>query len=220
MSEVLLWVTAAMAYISVALLAVWVFSGRRAQPRLGLFGRIAEQTSTDATYHRLEPESLSANKATEAVSSFKRGCPCSRVMLATYGPPLGLTRRDALEAGLRFARDMNAAETCGAVTGAFTILAQRFPGANPSTPEGRAAARVAFAQFADQFKARHGTITCRQLLRGNGESGVSLGKGELEIDVKRRVCPELIHDAAEILETMLPAWSHPTTHDHATRLAA
>ena len=55
------------------------------------------------------------------------------------------------------------AGTCGAVTGAFMALGLRFGG---TTPDREAKERVyeKVREFADRFKARNGSLLCRDLL--------------------------------------------------------
>ncbi len=216
MGVVLLIITAAMAYGAVGLLLVWVLGERRTDLHLQL---IKNCPGSEFPIGGVQRPDVMPRKVEEAVNAFRSGCPCSRVLLATYGPVLGLTRGEAIDVGLRFARDMNIVETCGAVTGACTILALRYPGSDTATPRGRARARAAISEFSNQFKARHASTLCRQLLRGNGRGGQDLASMEPEGDVRLMVCPGLVRDAAEILEAMLKS-KHLEGQALVTKLAA
>src|SRR5262249_29201244 len=57
-------------------------------------------------------------KADQAVELLRHGCLCSEVILATYGPALGISRGEALEFCLKYGKQLNLEQTCGAVTGA------------------------------------------------------------------------------------------------------
>jgi hypothetical protein len=209
MSAVLLLVTGAMAYIAVAVLFVWVFSERRTNSKLALLKECPEGNFVVAGSQSVDRPAFGIAKVEEAVNSFKHGCSCSRVLLETYGPALRLTRGEALDAGLHFAKQMNAAETCGAVTAAFTILALRVPGAGTATMASRAKSRAAICDFRNRFKAKHTTVLCRRLLRAGSSGSPASAPLEPEPDRSLKVCPLLVRDAAEILETMLGAQNRP-----------
>lgn len=219
MSEMLLMITIAMACLAIVLLAVWVLSEMRTSPADRLFG-VGVHHNAQIQTSVLEHVSHLGSRVDEVVRAFQSGCPCSRVLLQVYGPEFGLTRGEALEAGFRFAKELDAAENCGAVTGALTILSQRYPGANASSPEGRMVARRAMGEFARRFQARHGTLICRQLLRQ--KDGRRAGQ-RLPLDYQSagwlKVCPELMRDAARIVEEMVPPDGR-LQKSESTRLAA
>lgn len=219
MSEILLIITIAMACLAIVLLAVWVLSEMRTSPADRLF-RAGARHNVELQTSAIERGAHLGSRVDEVVRAFQSGCPCSRVLLQVYGPELGLTCGEALEAGFRFARELDAAENCGAVTGALTILSQRYPGANASSPEGRMVARSAMGEFARRFQARHGTLICRQLLRQ--KEGRRAGQ-RLPLDYQSagwlKVCPELMRDAARIVEDMVPPDGR-LQKSETTRLAA
>ncbi len=220
MGESILLVTLLMACCTAGLLVLWTCWERRVGSELWFADRFADETVPEVPVPRVEPDQLGPSKVKEAVSSLRNGCPCSRVLLATYGPALGLTRGEALEAGLWFAETLKAAETCGAVTGALTILAQRFPGAAPATPEGRAAAQAAMSEFSKRFTARHGTQICRELLRQKPANPDDLARKDGANPAQLSRCPELVEDAASILEALLRNGLGNGSHRTEMRLAA
>ena len=92
--------------------------------------------------------------------------------------------------------------SCGAVTGALMILGLEFAGSDSDKPQGRAAAKGATIDFIEKFKARRGTVMCRDLLGCD----ISTAQG-MEIARKQgllaTVCPKIVYDAAELLEDKL-----------------
>jgi C_GCAxxG_C_C family probable redox protein len=142
------------------------------------------------------------NKIEEAVSCFKSGYSCSQAITATYGPDQGMPRELALRVASGFGGGMGTADTCGAVTGALMILGLHLAGANAQAPTARASAKAAAVQYAEMFKARRGTVMCRDLLGCD----ISTAQG-IECARKQglfaRVCPKVVHDAAELLEELL-----------------
>jgi C_GCAxxG_C_C family probable redox protein len=137
-----------------------------------------------------------------AVSRFARGFSCSQAVLSAYAGQFGLDDQTALKIAAGFGGGMGLmAETCGAVTGAFMVLGLRYGGTSPD----REAKEVTFAQigeFVDRFKARHGSLKCRDLL------GCDIGTPEgyrlaREKNLFGTTCPKFVRDAVAILEEML-----------------
>ena len=115
-------------------------------------------------------------KIEEAVAYFKDGFSCSQAIVAAYGPSVGLDRDTALKIASGFGGGMlfseqqlclhnmgRLAETCGAVTGAFMVLGLKF-GSAASDRESKEAVCTRVREFAERFKAIHGSLLCRDLL--------------------------------------------------------
>jgi C_GCAxxG_C_C family probable redox protein len=102
-----------------------------------------------------------------------------------------------------FAGGMRMAETCGAVTGAFMVLGLAHCDHTCRTAEGRKRAYENVVSLAEEFKARHGSVRCRDLL-GCDISTPEGGRLAAEKGLFRSRCPELVRSAAEMLEARLP----------------
>jgi len=134
---------------------------------------------------------------------FRSGCACSQAVLGTYGPRFGLSENDAMRVSAGFAGGMRMAGTCGAVTGALMVLGLAHCGDTCRTMEGRKAAYGAVVSFADEFRERHGSLACRDLLGCD----VSTPEGAALATIRglfRSKCPELVRSAAEMVEARLP----------------
>jgi C_GCAxxG_C_C family probable redox protein len=138
-----------------------------------------------------------------AENLFRSGCACSQAVLATYGPRFGLDQGQAMRVAAGFAGGMRLAETCGAVTGAFMVFGLAHCGDSCGTAEGRKAAYEAVTSFAREFSARHGSLVCRELL-GCDISTPEGAKLAQETGLFRSKCPQLVRDAAELVEARLP----------------
>ncbi len=143
------------------------------------------------------------NKADEAVSLFKGGCCCSQAVLAAFGPSYSLSQEQCLKIACGFAGGMHLAETCGAVTGSFMVLGLRHAGADANTITGRAAAKAAVIEFTKRFEKRHGSVKCRDLLGCDISTPEGMNQAKQK-GLIANVCPEVVRDAAEILEEMAP----------------
>jgi C_GCAxxG_C_C family probable redox protein len=138
----------------------------------------------------------------QAAAYFKQGYSCSQAIMAAYGPSLGSDRDTALKIASGFGGGMGRlAETCGAVTGAFMVLGLEF-GSPTSDRETKEAVYTRVRDFAERFKARHGSICCRDLLGCdlNTPEGAALARVK---KLSSTVCPPYVGTAAEILEEML-----------------
>jgi len=144
-----------------------------------------------------------AKAVEEAVELFEEGCACSQAVLASVAERLGLDRGQAMRISACFAAGMRGGEVCGAVTGAYMALGLAHCGADCTTAEGRQAAYAEVASFNNAFRERHGSLLCRELLGGDlstPEGAQLASEGRLLLDK----CPELVRDAALILDESLP----------------
>ncbi len=139
----------------------------------------------------------------QAIFCFAQDFNCAQSMLSTYGPQLGLERELALRVAGAFGAGMGClGDTCGAVTGAFMLIGLQHGKIRPEDEESKERAYQLTREFAEEFKSRHGSIMCRELL------GCSLETPEQRALAKEKglfdtLCPRFVHDAAEIVEQLL-----------------
>jgi C_GCAxxG_C_C family probable redox protein len=92
------------------------------------------------------------------------------------------------------------AETCGAVSGAMMVLGLKFGSASPGL-EAKEQVYAKVREFADRFKARNGSLLCRDLI-GCDISTAEGHQAAIKRNLFRTVCPKYLRNAAEILEEM------------------
>ena len=136
-----------------------------------------------------------------AVATFRNGINCTQAILAAWGSRHGLDRETGLRMGGAFGSGMNMGETCGAVTGALMIIGLRHAKVSKAGFLSRDRTERETLDFLERFKARNGTVSCKELL------GCDLGTPEGRAAAKRdrsfkTRCPQFVRDAAEILEEM------------------
>jgi len=143
------------------------------------------------------------NKADLAVSCFKEGFSCSQAVFSTYSALFGLNREIALKIAGAFGGGMGRmGETCGAVTGAFMVIGLKYGKTQAKDNQAREKTYELVREFVKRFKARHGSILCRELLGYD----ISTPQGLKLAREKQRfatVCPQFIRDAVEIVEEIL-----------------
>ncbi len=131
---------------------------------------------------------------------FRQHLNCSQSVFLVFAVPLGMEEEMALRLASPFGGGVaRRGEICGAVSGALLVLGLAHGSA---TPEGKEQVYRLSQEFMQKFEAKHPGILCRQLL------GYDLNQpGEYqqakEAGVFNTICPLLVSDAVEILQSML-----------------
>jgi C_GCAxxG_C_C family probable redox protein len=141
--------------------------------------------------------------AQAAKAAFEQHYNCAQSILSAYTEELGLERDQALKVATAFGGGMGRlAATCGAVTGAFMALSLKHGMIDPTDQASKEETYAAVQAFARQFKARFGTLDCRDLLGADLSAPGGLDIAHDQQLFSRR-CPAYIQAAAEILDELL-----------------
>lgn len=138
----------------------------------------------------------------QAVDRFNDGLNCSQAVLSSYSEQFGLDCEKALKIAAGFGGGMRMGRTCGAVTGAFMVLGLKYGNTSAEDKRAKAKTNDMVVEFTNRFKARNGSVMCRDLLGCD----ISTPQGSKEAQDRglfTSVCPEMVQDAAEILEEIL-----------------
>ena len=122
--------------------------------------------------------------AEKAVMAHQSGCNCSQAVAATFCEKYGIAREDVMRMAAAFGGGMRRGEVCGAVTGALMVLGMKHGARDSGDKARKAEADAKTAEFMKTFQERHGSYLCRELIKAAG----------------RKVCPEVIAGAADILD--------------------
>ena len=149
-----------------------------------------------------EPEvAASGDAAALAVETFRDGINCTQAILSAWGSRHGLDRGTAMKLGGAFGSGMNMGETCGAVTGALMVIGLRHAKVSKAGFLSRDRTERETLEFIERFKARNGTVSCKELL--GCDLGTPQGRAAARRDRSFKTrCPKFVRDAAEILEEM------------------
>lgn len=143
-------------------------------------------------------------KSKRASGVFKEGFNCAQAVLSTVAEDFGLEAGTAAKAATAFGGGMaRMGATCGAVTGAFMAIGLARGNDRPADKETKEKAYGLAREFVERFKARHGSIVCRELL----ECDMSTPEGHeraKEQGLFDSVCSKLVEDSVEIIEELLP----------------
>jgi C_GCAxxG_C_C family probable redox protein len=140
--------------------------------------------------------------ADKAAAMFEEGFSCSQAVLAAYCEQFGLSKEQAYKLGSGFGGGMHLDQTCGAVTGALMVIGLKYGRTRADDIEAKMNTAKKVVEFGKKFKARHGTISCTELLGCN----ISTMEGYEEAkkkDLFKQACPKYVISAAEILDEML-----------------
>jgi len=93
-------------------------------------------------------------------------------------------------------------ETCGVVTGAMMAIGLKHGKTEPADDEAKEKTYRLVMEFTDKFRARHGTILCRELLDCDMSSPEGLQEFK-DRNLIETLCTGFVRDAAELLDTIL-----------------
>lgn len=136
----------------------------------------------------------------QAKNYFLQGYNCTQEVLLAFSDLLGVDEATLKAVGLPMGGGMGRLrQTCGGVTGAVLCFGLLFP--QKSKNETYALVQ----EFAKRFQEKNGSINCGELLSGAGVKADTSPMAEARTPAyyKKRPCPELIRDAADILEEMI-----------------
>jgi C_GCAxxG_C_C family probable redox protein len=142
-------------------------------------------------------------KAEDARATFRQGYNCSQAVLSAFSEEYGLDPVMAYKVAAAFGGGMgHMGETCGAVTGAFMVIGLKYGLTVTDGSQSHHGSFAAVREFADEFRSRHGSIVCRELL------GVDINDREafreaMKNGIPQKICPKLVEDAAAIVEKLI-----------------
>jgi C_GCAxxG_C_C family probable redox protein len=142
------------------------------------------------------------NRVEQAVERFNNGLNCSQAVFGSYSELFGLDSESAIKTATGFGGGMRAGATCGAVTGALMVLGLKHGNINEHEQDAKAKTYELVEQFIEKFKAKNKSVVCSDLL-GVDFSTAQGRKTAQENGLFNTVCPQMVRDAAEILEEML-----------------
>ena len=143
-----------------------------------------------------------------AIRLFKEGYSCSQSVLLAFSDQIGISEEQAALVSSSFGAGIGKLrEVCGAVSGMLMAAGLIRGYADPRDPAAKAAHYQFVQELVGTFREKNGTIICRELLRGKVSDDIlrpdTPPEARTEEYYKKRPCPEIIGDAAELLERML-----------------
>lgn len=141
------------------------------------------------------------SKVTEAVECFNKGFNCSQAILSTYCEQFGLDKTTALKLSCGLGGGMGRlGETCGAVSAAYLLIGLKYGKYEADDNKAKDKTYELVRDFQKKFSAQNNSTICRELLKLDLMTNNDRQK---EIERVNEVCPVMVKNAAEILETIL-----------------
>ena len=136
-----------------------------------------------------------------AMANFLEGYNCSQSIVLAFADMLPIDRATLLRMASSFGGGMGRLrEVCGSVTGMFMIAGILYGYDGPETGQVKADHYVRIQELAHKFEKEHGSIVCRDMLGLSVHHDVPVPEARTQEYYKKRPCPEIIGDAAEILD--------------------
>ena len=140
----------------------------------------------------------------KAANNFRDGYNCAQSVLLAFANQVGLKEDEALKLASSFGGGMGRLrEVCGAVSAMFMIAGILKGYTEPNNDVVKADHYKLIQDLAAEFKLKHGTIICRELLGLEGTEFSPIPSARTDEYYKERPCEEFIKCAAEIVEEEL-----------------
>ncbi len=142
--------------------------------------------------------------ADRACNNFREGYNCAQSVFLAFSDKLGFDKETALRLSSSFGGGMGRLrEVCGAVSSMFMIAGMLKGYTTPADDDIKAKHYELIQSLAKEFKSKHETIICRELL-GLEESEFSpIPEKRTEKYYQERPCENFIRLASEIVENRL-----------------
>lgn len=139
-----------------------------------------------------------------AMANFMKGYNCSQSIVLAFADMLDIDEKSLLKMSSSFGGGMGRLrEVCGSVSGMFMVAGLLYGYDGPETGQVKADHYARIQELAHRFEEQHGSIVCRELLGLNVRHDVPVPEARTTEYYKKRPCPEIIGDAAEILDQFI-----------------
>ena len=140
----------------------------------------------------------------KAADNFRDGYNCAQSVLLAFADKVGLENEEALRLASSFGGGMGRLrEVCGAVSAMFMIAGILKGYTEPNNDVVKANHYKLIQDLAAEFKSKHGTIICRELLGLDGTEFSPIPSVRTEEYYKERPCEVFIRCVAKIVEDEL-----------------
>lgn len=135
---------------------------------------------------------------------FREGYNCSQAVLLAFEDVTGLERETAARLSSSFGGGLGRMrEVCGAVSGAAMVLGLAKGYSEPRDAQAKRDHYHLIQEFARLFREKTGSIICRELLQETAAVPGSEPEARTAEYYRKRPCPQIVRQAAEILENVL-----------------
>jgi C_GCAxxG_C_C family probable redox protein len=146
----------------------------------------------------------------KACELFAGGYNCAQSVFAAFCDVTGMDTETALKLSSGFGGGMGRMrEVCGACSAMFMVLGILYGTGESFTFEDKTEHYTRIQAAAEDFKEKHGTIICRELLKGLKVTSDPTPEHRTAKYYKARPCIRFVNTAAEIIDRYIA--EHPVT---------
>lgn len=139
-----------------------------------------------------------------AMANFMNGYNCSQSVVLAFKDLIPIDEAVLSRMASSFGGGMGRLrEVCGSVSGMFMVAGILYGYDGPETGQVKADHYARIQELARRFEEKHGTIICREMLGLSVRHDVPVPDARTAEYYKKRPCPEIIGDAAEILDEFI-----------------
>ncbi|MBR1640863.1 MAG: C_GCAxxG_C_C family protein [Butyrivibrio sp.] len=139
-----------------------------------------------------------------AMANFMKGYNCSQSVVLAFADMFDIDEATLSKLSSSFGGGMGRLrEVCGSVSGMFMVAGLLYGYDGPETGQLKADHYARIQELARRFEEKHGSIVCRELLGLSVRHDVPVPEARTSEYYQKRPCPEMIGDAAEILEQFI-----------------
>ena len=142
---------------------------------------------------------MNTDRSEKASALFTAGCTCSQSVFVAYSDLCGLDEKTAMRLSCGLGAGVGRLrEVCGAVTGMALLAGLKHGNETPADADAKKKTYEVVQLMAGAFKAKHGTLICRELLGLDAAEGDPAPAARTEAYYSTRPCARLVADAAKI----------------------
>ncbi len=144
------------------------------------------------------------NKSEQAKKMFHEGYNCAQSVFCTFCEELNIDLETALKLSSSFGGGMGRLrEVCGAVSAMFMIAGFKYGYTEPNNDDVKTEHYTRIQNLANEFRRKHKTIICRELLGLEKEPLSPIPDKRTEQYYQNRPCENFIADAAQIIDNYI-----------------
>jgi C_GCAxxG_C_C family probable redox protein len=147
---------------------------------------------------------MEKERSVEAVETFNKKFNCAQSVLSVFSSELNISKSDCFRiatpfgSGVAFRQEM-----CGAVTGALMAIGLKYGMDENDSTEQKSYTYDLTTHFISEFRKKHGSICCKDLLDGIDMSTPEGYAKVRELNIFRTHCAEYVRSAVLIGEKIL-----------------
>lgn len=135
---------------------------------------------------------------------FVEGYNCAQAVFGAFCDVMGMDEETALKMASSFGAGMGRMrEVCGACSGMFMVCGVLYGYSDSKDQKAKTEHYALIQKMAEQFREKHGTIVCRELLAGLKTDTSPVPEARTAEYYKVRPCLRFVETAAEIMDGII-----------------